>query len=217
MRRRLLVALALAAGLLTVPSASVFAECTNPPIGATDHLDVAHASSATVTEASTAVDPTLPGLAPFDWHVELGVERIYRGHAPHRLAYNGWQVGCHLLRGDKLQAGDQIFVATQTLRVAQDGRDPFATGDVLVWKRTGDRWAFYSDALAYGFDERFYPAAARDATTTRQILRLVMAGSVPDTSAVPSGQRGDARVALSVLAFFLGLLQTLRRNSRANR
>lgn len=215
MGRRLSAAVALAALLLTTATPIALAECMGWPIRATERLDVGYAFTATVAEASADVDPPKPDNADFDWHVELAVERTYRGHVPDRLVFNGWDVGCHFLRGDRLRTGDRIFVATERLDLNWLPTDPLS-GDVVVWKRTGDGWVLYADALDYGSDEVFYPKAARSATTIAEMLQLVSASSVPDTSTLPADQRRGANTPIPALAlaFMAGLLVALKRVSR---
>jgi hypothetical protein len=214
-RRRVPAAVVLAALLLTTAAPSAVAECMDWPIGTTERLDVAYAFSAMVMEASRDVDPPKPDNADFDWHVELAIDRSYRGDVPERLVYNGWDVGCHELRGDGLRTGDRIFVATERLDISHLPGDPF-DGDVVVWKRTGDGWALHADALRYRSDEEFYPKAARTATTTAEILRLVSAASVPDTSTLSApAERGvGAVIPALALAVMAGFVLALHRASR---
>ena len=210
MRRRLSSSVALAALLLTMVTSTARAECMTWPVRVTERLDVGYAFTATVTEASRDVDPPKPDNADFDWHVELAVERAYLGRVPDRLVFNGWDVGCHFLRGDGLRTGDRIFVANERLDLTWLPTDPFF-GDVVVWKGTDDGWDFYADALDYGSDEAYYPKAARTATTTAEILRLVSAASVPDTSMlIAPEERGNAVIPALALVFMAGFGLALR-------
>jgi hypothetical protein len=189
MLRRTVLALAIALAIPTVFAPAALAECMDSPPRADERVEISHAFTATVIEASNTIDPAHPDSAEFNWHVELRVERVYRGEIPRRLAYNGWSVGCHELQGDRLHTGDRLFIASNVFvaEPSPPGADPFAWigAHVLAWRRTEGGWRFYEDALDYGFDRAFYPAAARRATTTAEILRLTGIGFVPDTATDP--------------------------------
>jgi hypothetical protein len=162
------------------------------PPRADERIEITHAFTATVIEASNTVDPAHPDSAEFDWHIDLRVERVYRGEVPDRLIYNGWSVGCHELLGHRLHAGDRLFIASNVF-VAQPtppGADPFSWlgANVFAWRRVDGRWSFYEDALDYGSDRHFYAAAARRATTTGEILRLADLGFLPDTATEPAAR-----------------------------
>lgn len=216
LKRRSLVALAVACLLLAtlVPIAS--AECTGWPIRATERLDVGYAFAATVTEVSGDVDPT-PDMSDFDWHVELAIDRTYLGKVPDSIVYNGWDVGCHDLRGDHLQIGDRILVATEHLNLDYLPGDPFE-GDLIAWRAADDGWLFYADALLYASDPAFYPKAARTATTTADVLRLLTAAGMPDTSTLspPDDPHQDhgATIALLFLVGFILSMTALPIRSR---
>jgi hypothetical protein len=216
MRRLLFAAVAFASLLYAIVVPTAFAECMNWPIRATERLDAGHAFIATVTEASRDVDPPKPDNSDFDWHVELTVERTYRGDVPDRIVYNGWDVGCHELRGDGLRTGDRIFVAAEGLHMEYLPVDPFE-GHVIVWRQTGDGWALDEDALSYGSDAEFYPEAARSATTTADILRLISDPPAPDTSisSAPKGPDDDPPVPALALVFLAGIVVALAHLSRA--
>ena len=109
-------------------------------------------------------------------------------------------------------------MATERLDVNWLPTDPFS-GDLVAWKRTGDGWVLYADALDYGDDKKFYPKAARTATTTAEILRLVSAGSAPDTSTLSRPEeRGELALTPALaLAFIAGLVLGLKRVSRVHR
>lgn len=210
--RRVIAAAALAVLLLPTTATVALAECTDWPIGATERLHIRYAFTATV--AASWRDPERSDDGPeFDWRTELDVERTYRGRVPGRIVANGWYFGCHSLRGDRLQTGDRIFVASTAFRPHADGLDPFTVidGQVIVWKRSGNIWRFFEDGLDYGSDKEFYPRAARTATTTADILALISGRSAPDTSTMSAPGRGDVRAVIPVLAlafiagFFLGL------------
>ena len=201
-----------AAIVLAAASApAVLAECTDTPPRADERLNVAHAFAATVTKASNTIDPDNPDTADFNWHVELRVDRLYRGELPRRLSYSGWAVGCHELRGDQLHAGDRLLVVSNVFTDAprQPGADPFAAtnANVVAWKRVDGNWRFYEEALDYGADRRFYPAAARRATTTAEILRLLSVGFLPDTAteAVHDADGGPSHAPFLVFAVAFAL------------
>lgn len=218
MRRRLAGAAVFAGLILVTVPPTVSAECFGFPVRAGERLDAGYAFTATVTDASANVDPPKPDNAAFDWHVELEVEQRYRGDVPDQLVYNGWDVGCHELVGNHLQTGDRIFILSQDLHLDWNPGDPF-DGDVVVWKWTGDGWAFYSKVMDYGSDRQFYPAAVRRATTTAAILKLV-AEAAPNTDAaqvgIATGPERDAPAGLTILAlaFTAGFVLAWRRASR---
>jgi hypothetical protein len=215
MHRRSFAAMGLVAFATLGLTSTASAECLNYPIAAGDHLNVGYAFVATVTEVSDAVDPPQADSAPYDWHVELDVERTYRGHVPDRLTFNGWDVGCHNLRGDHLRAGDRIFIATERLDLRPSRVDPF-WGDVVAWKGTRGAWAFYATALDHAYDKAFYPAAARSATTTADILALIHSDPAPDTSTEASAAEPSKPTPLLALglALVVGLFLGWRRLSR---
>ena len=194
MLARATIALVFAVLIPALTPSPVRAECPDTAPRADERLDITHVFTATVTEASTMVDPSRPESADFDWHLELRVDHVYLGEIPERLAYNGWAVGCHELYGDRLRDGDRIFVATTVFVAtpAPPGADPFAStgARVLAWNWTAGRWSFYEDALDYGSDRDFYPVAAREARTTADILRVLAAGGMPETSTAATSSSG---------------------------
>jgi hypothetical protein len=217
MLTRLLLATGLAIALSGAFAPAALAECTDWPPRANERLDVAYAFIATVTEASNTIDPAQPDTADFNWHVELRVDRLYRGHVPERLSYDGWAVGCHELRGDRLRTGDRLFVVSNVFieHPRPPGADPFAAvgAQVVAWKRVDGRWRFYEDALDYGADRHFYPPAARQATTTEEILDLMPVGFLPDT-ATEAPRPTDAeqwQAPLLVVSLLAGLIAIRRR------
>jgi hypothetical protein len=217
MLHRFLAALVvgLAASMAFAPAA--VAECMDWPPRANERLDVAYAFMATVVEASNTIDPDNPDSADFNWHVELRVDRLYRGRLPKRISYSGWAVGCHELRGDRLSTGDRVFIVSNVFRdePRPPGADPFAGIDagVIAWKRVEGRWRFYEEALDSGSDGQFYSAAARRATTTAEILRLVSVAFLPDTASelIPQRDSTPWRTPVLALAFLLGLVVVRRR------
>lgn len=205
MKRSVAAALLVAGSLLVALAPTVSAECMSWPIRSSERPDIGYAFIATVTEASADVDPA-PDMADYDWHIELAVERTYRGDVPATFSYNGWDVGCHFLRGDHLRTGDRLFIATE--RIARWGvpSDPF-DGDVLVWIRDDGRWKLHTKALDYGADRDFYPRAARIARTTADVVRIVSAARLPDTATTTADSDGDRPPLTSwpaLVAAFLG-------------
>lgn len=191
MKRSVAAALLLAGSLLAILAPTASAECMSWPIRSSERPEIGYAFIATVTEASADVDPA-PDMADYDWHIEMTVERTYRGEVPETFTYNGWDVGCHFLRGDRLRTGDRLFIATE--RIARWGvpSDPFG-GDVLVWIRDGGRWKLHTKALDYGTDRDFYPRVARVARTTADIVAIVSSARLPDTSTVTAAAADDDR------------------------
>ncbi|MGK2850062.1 MAG: hypothetical protein ACSLFN_04025 [Candidatus Limnocylindrales bacterium] len=198
--------LLLAGSLFVILAPTASAECMSWPIRSSDRPDIGYAFIATVTEASADVDPA-PDMADYDWHIEMAVERTYRGQPPETLSYNGWDVGCHFLRGDHLRTGDRLFIATE--RIADWGvpSDPF-DGDVLVWIRDDGRWMLHAKALDWGTDRDFYPRVARAARTTADIVAIVSSARLPDTATVATAASDDDRPPpaswLTMIATFLG-------------
>lgn len=190
--RSLAAALLLAGPLLVTLTPPASAECMTWPIRSTERPAVGYAFIATVTEASADVDPA-PNMAAYDWHIEMSVERVYRGNVPETFSYNGWEVGCHFLRGDHLRPGDRLFIATERIGQWTVPSDPF-DGDVLVWIRDDGRWKLHTKALDYGSDRGFYPRVARDARTTADIVAIVASARLPDTSTVTTSRTADGEM-----------------------
>ena len=174
------VAAMLAAAGIATGTSDVLAEC---PPGPDDHrLDVGYAFIAKVDEASRDVGPPVDGNAPFDWHVELNVERVYRGDLPDRFAFDGWDAGCSPLRGDQLQAGDRVFILAEDFELAPP-RDPLS-GDFLMWRDDGADWSYDAEAIGARVDETWLTARMRTLTRTSEIVRLAL--TPPDTATRPS-------------------------------
>jgi hypothetical protein len=220
MARSLVTAVALAALLLIAAPAVVLAECMDWPIGVSEDMHARYAFTATVTEAWSDSDHSDDG-PEFDWRTELTVTRTYRGHLRDRIVSNGWYFGCHFLHGDRLRAGDRLFVASSAFRPRADGLDPFTVldGQVVVWKRSGDHWKFFEDGLDYGSDKAYYPTAARTARTTADILQVISGESVPDTSTVsvphPGSEAPISQVLITtfVAGLLLGVVRTRSRRT----
>lgn len=105
---------------------SVSAECFPQP---DDFPRPRFAFTATVSEVSDRVAPSLPGNADFDWHLALDVGREYRGAVPDRLEANGWDAGCDFT-GVQVAEGDRLFIAAERL---DPGGPRLITGKVLLW------------------------------------------------------------------------------------
>jgi hypothetical protein len=189
------------------------------PDPADERIVAAYAFQATVIEVSDDVDPPWTENSPFDWHVELDVTRTYRGDIPARLIFNGWDgAACHRLLGPVLRVGERLFIVSDEFQVRDARVDPFWTGDadVIAWRRVGDGWAFYAEALYDSGDPEFYPATARNATTTAEILRLIALG-LPNTatSSDPSRQSPPfVTIGVQVLSALAGTALFLRRMAR---
>lgn len=181
-RRTLGIALPVATLLLAASAGSVSAECSQQP---DPFPRMSYAFTAQVTEVSDRVAPGLPDMSAFDWHVELEVERSYRGEVPDRLEANGWEVGCSFT-GIEVKTGERLFIAAESM----DFNDPrLVSGSVLLWRGIGGgRWEFYADALQDG--ALTYPTAAVRADSTDEILAVLRDLPAPNTSvADPSPQR----------------------------
>jgi hypothetical protein len=206
---RILVGLTLAVFAVIAAPASALAECAAWAEPAPPSLR--YAFTATVTDASTDVEPTEG--APFDWHVDLAIDEVYRGELPDRIVYNGHDAGCHALRGDRLSTGERIFVVANEVNIRGDRGDPFGgiRPQVMAWHWTGDAWAFYDEALDPSQNDQTYPPEARSATTTAAILQFIW--SMPDTSVEPRTviRPGTGHpIPLLVVVFVVALTASLR-------
>jgi len=169
-------------------------------------MPIGDAFLATVTETSD-VEPTSEG-GTSRWHLELAVESTYKGRAPRTLAFGGFVGGgCGDLLGEVLQVGDRIIIAAEDLRAEYQPSEPFQ-GHMILWHKTNNGWAFFSDALVYGADPQAYPAIARAADTKAEIIDLISESPLPDTStAVPESESTHGALALvSSVAFVVGFL-----------
>lgn len=209
-RRSLVAAMTLAAFLAIAVAPSVMAECTWPPPPASQTFDARFAFTATAREVSKDVPRAASGQPPYEWHVELTIDQTYRGKVPARIILNGRNYDCHTLLGQELRQGDRLFVAFDRRGLDYGG----FYGPMLLWRRTDVGWSFYPEALTYGSDARFYPAVARNATTTAQILDVISA-TPPDTStsAGPAQEAPEQPVVLVALAFALAFAIALKRTS----
>ena len=154
------------------------------------------AFTATVTGASTEPDEQASVAGEGDgsiWQVDLLVERVHRGdissdsiewtgHTLRHLACN------NDLLGERLRPGDRLFIAIEAGFESETQPEPY--GRVLVWRSVGAGWMFYDDALAddRDVDAGPYPPAAREATTTQEIMAAI--SGIPDTATEPAA--GDA-------------------------
>ena len=174
-------------------------------------MPIGDAFLATVTEASD-VEPTSAG-GTSRWRIALAVEATYRGRAPKTLAFGGSDGGgCGDFLGEVLQVGDRIIIAAEDLRPGYQPSDPFQ-GHMILWHKTEDGWAFFAQALVYGGDEQAYPAPARAADTKAEILELIAASGLPDTSTAvaESELMHGAQAVLPSLAFAVGFALALYR------
>ncbi|MEA2623819.1 MAG: hypothetical protein QOH61_2729 [Chloroflexota bacterium] len=137
----------------------------------------------------TAFIATVTGLESHTsgpWDITLDVERVLAGDVNSPVA--AWDLGgsCGQLNPAGLRIGERILVSLDRFQT-------FVTssfGNVLIWREDGPgRWRFDGRALRSGNNrDPYYPASARAATTTEEILDLVVR-SLPPT---------DARVAVAV-------------------
>ncbi len=215
--------LAVAAALLLVFAVAtpVSAECVTAVCGdeapmADEPLTFGVAFVARIVEASTNVDEAPPGADAFDFHVGLEVTRIFRGKVPDLIEWNGYKPGSETLIAQRLRAGDTVFVAAETFDLAANHTDPFG-GDVVVWRKTDLEWSFAPRLLTYSGSLVYYPAAARAADSLGEILAVVRAARLPDTSAamVHAAVLTPGRPELPLLvAALVGLLLGLGRTRR---
>jgi hypothetical protein len=196
----------LAATLLPVVAGSVSAECSNLAIDPIDRVNVGAAFFATVTEVSGQVDPNPDGSA-WNIHVKMSVNAVYYGSVPKVLEFNDWAgFGCGEFRTELLHVGDRIIVAAQDVRLAYLPAPPFE-GHMVVWKKVGNDWAFFEDALVFGSNPDFYPGAAREARTKADILDVIATWTLPETSTnpevpVPHSNAASLWVAVALLLGF---------------
>jgi hypothetical protein len=181
MSRRVSVALGAALALSFVLAPVVLAECMFPPLAATEQPHIGFAFEATVEriERSEAFES---GSGLDRYRVELDIGRVHRGRIERPLVLKGADWDCGYLHVPWLAEGDRLFIAAERLD-AIDGLTWF--GDVLAWRRVGDGWRFYEDVLVNGSDPAYYLPAARTATTTAEIVRIVERSPLPDTATAP--------------------------------
>jgi hypothetical protein len=169
-----------------------------------------------VFTASVGAVTTEPDLASAEagedpgvlWQTTMHVRTVYGGDVPATLALHGstYDVGvgggCSWFLGDRVEMGDVVFVAV-------DESIPFATnkglfGHLLLWRRVGGEWRFYERALQDGADPDAYPAGAREADTTKEILAVVARLGMPDTATVKPAAPSLAVDPLLLLAAGIG-------------
>jgi hypothetical protein len=212
--RPLVTGLLAASTLIVVFASPALAECMTWPRHATERLQVGYAFSGTVVDVAKSLYSE-EGSPLYRWVVSVEVEHVYRGRVPERVQLEGTDWGCSFLRVSSLTDGDRVFIASERLRPALT--DETDLGNVLAWKQTGGRWVFHDHGLQEGSDPDYYPAAARTAKTTRDIVRLISGAALPDTSTQPLDRRSNlASLPLLgvIFASSLGLL-LLRRSRRA--
>jgi hypothetical protein len=201
--------LGLAAAMLLAPIAN--AECSAYSGARDRHLDADHAFIAIVVDVSAAE-------APRDWHLELRTKRVIRGTVPATLAYDGWDVGCHEIGGNRLQVGDRLFIGVEHLRMGRLPDDPFF-GDIVVWQRVEGRWQYADDVIGWTDNrDRFVTAAMRRPATTSEVVAFVGGIALPDTSTAgppPMVLGAGAAPWMLVGAFAVALAGTPRRRQRA--
>jgi hypothetical protein len=146
-------------------------------------LNVGYAFMATVVEASGDVDPPRRDNADYTWHVELRIDRVYAGDVPKQLIFNGWSVGCHSIRGNKLNMGDRILVAVEDLNLRHLPGEP-VSGDTVVWRRAEGQWHYARKVVGSPESpaDEFLSPAILGARTTSDILAIVDSAAPPDTS-----------------------------------
>lgn len=194
-RRQFATATPFAALLLLALAGPVLAECFPPP---PDFPRIRYAFTATVTEFSDSVAEDLPDMSGFDWHLEMSIDRTYRGDLPGRLEADGWEYGCGFT-GVEVRVGERLFVAAEKVELS----DPrLVLGEVLIWRGVGEgRWEFYADALQDG--ALGYPTAAVRADTTDEILGVLSDLRPPDTSTAPAKDADRRDPPLPLLAALL--------------
>ena len=205
---RVWAALAIATLAFSAHAPRVAAECLDgyPSSDANDYRSFVFTATVIATSADPTQDPPADSSA-YQYEAILDVGRVFRGELPDPLTINGWSAGCSRLLIPAVGVGESLFIAL-------GGADPVVNhtlyGEIAVWRETDGGWEFYEAALAYGSDSRYYPDAARRATTIDAILALVAAP--PNTSTlgpVPSGSVTD-RSSTLILAFLIAAVVTSR-------
>lgn len=182
-------ALVLFASAAVVPGTvqPVAAECTQIRPPASVPFEITTAFTATVADVVLVHDDQAEAAGEGDgsaWTVTLDVERRYIGEAPDAVTWTGHTL-LHLVcnqdvLGGELEVGQQLFVAAEGRPMGSGN----AGGRTLLWHRVDGKWRFYDEALQQeDRDGPPYPAAARDASTTAQILAIL--ARLPDTATAP--------------------------------
>ncbi|MBX3030374.1 MAG: hypothetical protein KF809_09460 [Chloroflexi bacterium] len=168
-----------------------------------------YAFVATVTDASRTPGAAPPGNAPFDWHVEMAVERVYVGDVPDTITSDGWSVGCASLRGDQLRTGDHLFVMSSAL--PRGSHDLRWRGDTLVWISTDRGWHLYRRAISLSGEFSGWPREALGYLTTARLAAL--AAGLPATDAPEPDPRDapDSDSVLPLVAAGFALVRVLLR------
>ena len=195
--RRIATSAVFAIVLLGTASAPVFAECMNVPLPPMARPSIAFAFTGTVTDIVETPYPNDngEGLSRFRVTVDLG--RQYLGRVPDPLELKGLNFGCSFFRVGGLAKGDRLFIASERF---ETGGDETWFENVLVWRRAGDRWVFYEEVLQGGLDSEYYSKAARTASTTADILRLIARSALPGTWTQPLPDEPAVPAALPGLA-----------------
>jgi hypothetical protein len=185
--------ISLALFLLTFTVAPVFAECFPPP-PAGSPIDRPYAFTATVRDITTEVDQQSidlgegPGVR---WRTTLDVTHAHRGSIPEEMVLSGTTSeagnggGCTYFLGDRVTTGETLFIALDKQVDLRTNSALF--GNLLLWRQGNDGWEFHEAALQGGAVPGTYPAEARDAHTTAQVLAAI--GSLaPDTATAAPAQ-----------------------------
>ncbi len=210
-REGLLAAFSLAFLTALAATPSVSAECHAPFDPREEPWIIGDAFLATVTEKSANVDVNTDG-SPYDWHVELRVDAIYRGSAPETLVFNGWDHSCGEFHGDGVSTGDRLIITMATLHPEYLPGAAFE-GRVVVWHKVDSGWSFYDEAMYFGSNSDYYPPAARAANTKAEILRLIARSELPSTETAPYAETPGAPpwALLPAVAVALGFVVAWRR------
>jgi hypothetical protein len=202
MRLRIGVALVTAIVSLTTIAPAALAECMNWPLVASERPRIAFAFTATVTSIERE-EEFEEGSDLFNYRVTLDAGRVYRGDVPEEIVITGSDWQCGFFYVSQLDEGARLSIASERLHASPDGD---LVGNVLVWLRDGDHWRFCAEALRDGSDPAYYSPAARRATTTQEIVRLVSRAPLPDTATAGSAESGgDSRPPSLAIVFVVAL------------
>jgi hypothetical protein len=193
-------------------AAPVVAECFPPPAEGSPIVRP-YAFTAIVRTVATEVDQQSIDLGEgrgVRWRTTMDVTRVYRGSIPDVLVLSGTTSGtgnggsCTYFLGDRVTIGETLFVALD--RQVDLATNSALFGNLLLWRKVDSTWEFHEAALQGGSIPDTYPAEAREAHTTSQVLAAISA-LAPDTAtdaAAPSS-RGSAD-ALTQIGMMIGLV-----------
>ena len=119
------------------------------------------------------------------WVITFSVEHVYRGTVSHTVVVRDVGGSCGELRPDLMDSGQRVVVTANRFQSSVAS----SFDHVLMWREVAPgHWRFYQDALTFGYEAAFYPAAAHEAKTLADILSLSDPGAMPDTGTANAAQ-----------------------------